>query len=113
MEDRVKKPRKKLADLLAEASRGVNVNTFGSPPKPINGIEVNRVFADESGNLVQHQIDAMTYLADIQVQSRLHRTSTQKTLSDFSDADLVMEMIKRGYAAMKLPKDGGPPETLR
>lgn len=37
----------------------------------------------------------------------------RKLLHDYSDAELVMEMIRRGYAAMKLPGDGGPPEVLR
>lgn len=30
----------------------------------------------------------------------------EKTLADFNDAELVMEMIRRGYAAMKLPEQG-------
>lgn len=37
----------------------------------------------------------------------------EKTLVDFPDHEMVMEMIRRGYAVMKLPKDGGPPEVLR
>lgn len=45
-------------------------------------------------------------------------TSTAKTVrvkgpADFSDAEMVMDMIRRGYAVMKLPADGGPPEALR
>ena len=36
-----------------------------------------------------------------------------KALDEYTDADLIMEMIRRGYAAMKLPESGGPPEALK
>lgn len=36
-----------------------------------------------------------------------------KTLDDFGTADLVMEMLKRGFAVMKMPEDGSLPETLK
>jgi hypothetical protein len=34
-------------------------------------------------------------------------------IGSHTDAEMVMEMIRRGYAVMKLPEDGGPPEVLR
>jgi len=39
-----------------------------------------------------------------QVAGRLHRpTPPAKTLAEYSDAELIMEMIGRGFAAMKIP----------
>lgn len=40
-------------------------------------------------------------------------TPLPRPLGQYTNSELVMEMIRRGYAVMKLPKDGGPPETLR
>jgi hypothetical protein len=34
-------------------------------------------------------------------------------LDEFTDAELVMHMLGRGYACMKVPASGEPPETLR
>lgn len=42
-----------------------------------------------------------------EARTRIHRqVPREKTLADFNDAELVMEMIRRGYAAMKLPEQG-------
>lgn len=48
----------------------------------------------------------------------LYGTSTlqakvEPPLKKFSNSELIMEMLERGFAVMKLPADGGPPETLR
>lgn len=59
----------------------------------------------------QDMVDAMKYGVSAASQTSYRRAD--KTLADFGDAELVMEMIRRGYAAMKLPADGGPPEVLR
>lgn len=37
---------------------------------------------------------------------------TPRSLSTYSDAEMIMEMIGRGYAVMKTPQ-GGAPETLK
>lgn len=67
-------------------------------------------------------LDAIRYFNDLdleQAKARLRRLPPSppvvvvKTLADYSDADLVMEMMRRGYAAMKLPADGSAPEVLR
>lgn len=114
--------RGKVDDLL----RRIEAGEFGDRPRiaripcpggrgddiAINGHKVTFLAYDELrlSTLDEHARDALAYgLA----ASRLHRPRSEKTLADFSDADLVMEMIRRGYAAMKLPADGGPPETLR
>jgi hypothetical protein len=36
-----------------------------------------------------------------------------RPLSEISNAELVMEMLKRGYACMKLPEDGSLPQALK
>jgi len=59
-------------------------------------------------SLDQHMRDAMRYG---QAAPRVHRAPT--TLQDFSDSEMVMDMIRRGYAVMKLPDDGGPPGVLK
>lgn len=38
---------------------------------------------------------------------------THKPLAELATVDLVMEMLKRGFAVMKLPEDGGIPEVLK
>lgn len=61
---------------------------------------------------LEHQLATKYWQSQIETQTH-YKAIREKTLGDFSDAELVMEMIKRGYATMKLPKDGGPPEVLR
>lgn len=75
----------------------------GDVPVKIQGLDATFLGFDES-----HVIDALAYG---QAQARVTRPS-HKPLTDYSDAELVMEMIRRGYAAMKLPADGGPPKVL-
>ena len=41
------------------------------------------------------------------------QVSVEPAIEKHSDAEMVMEMIRRGYAVMKLPADGGPPESMR
>lgn len=71
-----------------------------------------RITVDESS----HMSDAWKYMmAGLGDSKSSYSTwgAERKLLHDYSDAELVMEMIRRGYAAMKLPGDGGPPEVLR
>lgn len=60
----------------------------------------------------QHMIDAMMYGQGAQTL-RAPPPPVVPTIESFRDAELIMEMLKRGYACMKLPADGGPPEVLR
>lgn len=73
----------------------------------VTKVSPNPVWIDEASIFKQDILDAAIY-----GQSASH-VRREKTLADFGDAELVMEMIRRGYAAMKLPADGGPPEVLR
>lgn len=52
--------------------------------------------------------DMLSALTDKQ-----HRVPIQPSLTTYKDAELVMDMIRRGYAVMKLPEGGGPPDVLR
>ena len=52
-------------------------------------------------------------LALMQVPSRIVRLPDNKPLDEIDNATLVMEMIKRGFAVMKLPENGEPPEALK
>lgn len=70
--------------------------------------EISKVWIDEAGNLKQHQIDALKY-----AMQPPPPVIVKQDVKEISDADMVMEMIRRGYAVMKLPADGGPPESLR
>lgn len=68
------------------------------------------VKSPEIEELDQHLEDAVRYgLGAGRVQHRPAPT----TLDTFKTPELVMEMLKRGFAVMKLPEGGGPPETLR
>lgn len=48
--------------------------------------------------------------------ARFQRTTdaqNKPALNDFAAPELVMEMIRRGFAVMKLPENGEPPEALQ
>lgn len=114
---------KRFADLLAEASRG--------PTRGLSAFEEARRQINSGLNLHKHQqtvveriqgreltfigFDESSHIGDAllygQSASRMHRPAEEQ-LAKFSNAELVMEMLKRGYAVMKCP-DGQPPETLR
>lgn len=133
MEDRVKGGRRRLVDIEASAfgrarlqfenARGqINGGSIADVLKRkqetvdhISGLEFTptHVWMDDAS----HFHDALLYG---QAASRLHRSSSMQTgvtvedpLAKFKDHELIMALLKRGYAAMKLPADGGPPEVLR
>lgn len=60
-----------------------------------------------------HWADAMKYFNDA-LQARISHKVPQinPALDEYKDAELVMEMIRRGYAVLKCPEPGVPPETL-
>lgn len=72
-----------------------------------NHISPSRFWVDELGNIDDHMLDALKYGASVQQLTR------PKSLADYPDVEMVMDMLRRGYAVMKLPKDGGPPEVFR
>lgn len=76
------------------------------PIEEVQGLKLTSMGSD----VYDHLADALAYQ---QAAARTYRVRTTKTVTDFSDAELIMELIRRGYAAMKLPSDGGPPEVLR
>ena len=45
-------------------------------------------------------------------RSEFYADSGTRSLATYSDAEMIMEMIGRGYAVMKTPQ-GGTPETLK
>lgn len=67
-------------------------------------VEVKSITMSE---IDEHLRDAVLYGRGA-LQARV-----EPPLKKFSNAELVMEMLERGFAVMKLPADGGPPETLR
>lgn len=77
---------------------------------PPSSVTYNPSWIDEAKDIDQHVMDALRYK---NLGGAGTTVRAEKTLADFKDAELVMEMIRRGYAAMKLPSDGGPPEVLR
>lgn len=56
---------------------------------------------------MDHLRDALQYGIDTR------QVYVEPAIEKHSDAEMVMEMIRRGYAVMKLPADGGPPESMR
>ena len=103
--------------LLSEAvSHGISAHVIGFDPAsqrptarevkdlrvgdpPFRGRSLDSVWWDELAKMTQ-QVPVKPIVA-------------HKPLSEISNADLVMEMLKRGFAVMKLPEDGGPPTALR
>lgn len=63
---------------------------------------------DWSDDLAE-QVRAQAVAAQIKAVT----TGRARSLPDYSDAEMVMDMIRRGYAVMKLPEGGGPPEVLK
>lgn len=68
------------------------------------GPEVHTVYLDESS----HLSDAFVYGLGAQKSA----FGGARALSEYKDAELVMEMLKRGFAVMPVP-DNGPPGTLK
>lgn len=55
------------------------------------------------------------YTAYHQLQSQVSPITAMrdKPLTAFTDAELIMDMLRRGYAVLKCPEPGEPPETLK
>lgn len=75
---------------------------------------ITQVWVDEVSHVDQ---EGFRYALEEQAKSRLARQTVPakitKPIDEWTDAELIMEMIRRGYAAMKLPEAGGPPEVLK
>ncbi len=56
-------------------------------------------FADHAGDAIYYGATGMT--------------GAPKALSEHTDAVLIMELLSRGYAVLKCPAPGEPPETLK
>jgi hypothetical protein len=56
----------------------------------------------------KHIRDALLY-----GQSATRKAKVEPTIDQHSDADMVMEMLRRGYAVIKMPADGSTPENLK
>lgn len=76
-------------------------------PGVVPPIKVHHISIDEAGSIDQHMIDALKYGMGAKMQV------LEKPLTEYHDVDMIMEMLRRGYAVMKLPADGKPPEVLR
>lgn len=75
---------------------------------------ITQVWVDEVSHV---DLEGFRYALEEQAKSRLSRQTIPakitKPIDEWTDAELIMEMIRRGYAAMKLPEAGGPPEVLK
>lgn len=79
-------------------------------PQEFQGTHGLNIWRDEAADIDKHIADALLYG---QVASRLHRATPQPTLDSFQDYELIMELIKRGYAAMKIPEGRSAPEIFK
>lgn len=64
----------------------------------------------------QKPVSLDDHLKDVAIYGQaatIQRAPVQTSLSSYTDAELIMDMIRRGYAVMKLPEGGGPPDVLR
>ncbi len=67
---------------------------------------------------VHHEVDRCKHLADAMryVQSQQAPPQVQiveKPISDLKTADMIMELLGRGYAVIKMPEGGGVPDVLK
>ena len=104
---------KRLADLLAEAGRAPKPTSLFDAAKLMGmdfaGQEARVLAIDES----THILDALTYSTyTARTTGRNFQWPKAKTLEEYPAHELIMEMLRRGYAVMKAP-EGGRPETLK
>lgn len=72
--------------------------------------EIVRISPEELAGVDQHILDALKYgFGASQTQVAPETPAIEK----HTNAEMVMEMLRRGFAVMKLPEDGGPPEVFR
>lgn len=115
MEDRVKFGGRRLrfADVDARALERVH-REFQAQDRlhrPNSISKIQSIFIDDQklSVLDRHISDAVLYGTSAMQTSVV----SEDPLAKFKDHELIMALLKRGYAAMKLPSDGGPPEVLR
>lgn len=72
--------------------------------------EVHVMSVDEMGSIDQHLLDALKYGIGA---SQTRVAPETPAIEKHTNAEMVMEMLRRGFAVMKLPDDGGPPEVFR
>lgn len=72
-----------------------------------------------------HMQDAMAYVNLIKARNNAAQAAAGvsapqpqfiqhfHTAADCSTPDMIMELLKRGYAVIKMPEDGSLPETLK
>ncbi len=99
-----------LAQRLADKYRQEYPKVSVDPAGLLRGMDVSRVWADETAqwtDLMQRLATAKYGLGGLAAQAK-----SEPPLTKFKDHELIMELIKRGYAAMKMP-DGGVPEVLK
>lgn len=102
---------KTFSQLMADAARPLRHPAFEPAQQKVAhadfaGLEARVLGIDEAS----HIRDAMLYGTGVQQTWRASGTVSD-SLTSYSDAQLVMEMIKRGYAVAKA-RDGAIPEVL-
>jgi hypothetical protein len=63
------------------------------------------------GHSYQREADAIRSMQLQQAQPQVQ--IVEKPISDFKTADMIMELLGRGYAVIKMPEGGGLPEVLK
>ncbi len=84
------------------------VTKLSPDPKALYDFELLREREVAFVGIDEHLSDALMYG---QTANRIHRATPKTPLGDYSDADLIMHMLNRGYAVLKCPNQ--PPEMLR
>jgi len=71
--------------------------------RPGKAVDVQHIWTDELSKISPQALEKARQA--INGRTTLHRpTPPVKTLAEYSDAELIMEMIGRGFAAMKIPE---------
>ena len=111
----------KQEDHLADAIRYATLSTpnysgyLGTSEKHALEAVIRKLEAEEQIRKLEaaEQIRRQVKIAQ-HVASYPKSTATKPpSPGDFTTPDLIMELLSRGFAVMKLPEDGGFPEAIR
>ncbi len=115
MDDAVSGKRRTLGDFLASAAGMQKPITLDEVLQAESRLHREHVPPQVFYTKIPDDIDIDKHLAQAMQygSATISRAPVQASLTTYTDAEMVMDMIRRGYAVMKLPEGGGPPDMLR
>lgn len=93
-----------------EADPVLTIGRKGGVLDAFYGRALSSSWTDESAKIDEQ---ALRSLARYGTSARVQQMPKNKPLIEISNADLVMEMLRRGFVVMKCPEPGVMPEALK